>query len=144
MELFNFCVFFIRVFFYFCIFFSTWYPIFQIFLWSNSDGSGWTRLLCFPFRQSNFIKLFDGGLWYEFIRTFFLYKERVLLLFMMLTLVGFWLKGFYTTRINLADIGFWTNLKFFFNISCSTHFIWWVIHFLWSFIKVFEFLYLPY
>ena len=43
---------------------------FLIILWSNSDGPGWTQLLCFPFWQSNFIKLFDGGLQYEVIRTF--------------------------------------------------------------------------
>ena len=30
-----------------------------------------TRLLCFPFWQSNFIELFDGGFQYEFIWTFF-------------------------------------------------------------------------
>ena len=31
----------------------------------------WTRLLCFRFWQSSFIKFFDGSLQYEFIQTFF-------------------------------------------------------------------------
>ena len=55
--------------FFICAFFST--SFFPIILWSNSDGPRWTHLLCFPFWQSNFIKLLDGGLQYEVIRTFF-------------------------------------------------------------------------
>ena len=37
-----------------------------------------TRLFCFPFWQSNFIKLFNGGLQYEFIRTFWIPKSSIL------------------------------------------------------------------
>ena len=61
--------------FYFCIFFSTLF--FPIILWSNSDGPGQTRLLCFPFWQSNFIKLFDVGLKYEVIQTFYTRSYRL-------------------------------------------------------------------
>ena len=50
---------------------------FLIILWSNSDRPRWTQLLCFPFWQSNFIKLYNGGLQYKFIRTFCIkYKSR--------------------------------------------------------------------
>ena len=53
---------------FFSVFFSTSFCL--IILWSNLDGSGRTQFLCFPFWQSNFIKLFDGGLQYVVIRTF--------------------------------------------------------------------------
>ena len=63
--------FFISVsFFIFAGFFLT--SFFLIILWSNSDGPWRTRLLCFLFWQSNFIKSVDGGLQYEFIRTFYI------------------------------------------------------------------------
>ena len=68
---------FICVFFYFWVFFSS--SFFPIILWSNSDGPGRTWLLCFIFWQSNFIKLFDGGLQYKVIQTFFLSLRRLVM-----------------------------------------------------------------
>ena len=55
-------------FFYSRLFFDI--VFFLIILWSNSDGPRRTRILCFLFWQSNFIKLFDGSLQYEVIHTF--------------------------------------------------------------------------
>ena len=55
-------------FFYSRLFFTSFFPII---LWSNSNGPRRTRLLCLPFWQSNFIKLFNGGLQYEVFQTFF-------------------------------------------------------------------------
>ena len=64
--------FFVSVSFYYSCLFFDMTSFFPIILWSNSDRPRRTRLLCFPFRhQSNFIKLFDGGLQYKVIWTFF-------------------------------------------------------------------------
>ena len=68
-EVFRFCVFFLFEFFKFFVFFTT--SFFSIILWSNLDRPKCCRFLRFPYWQSNFIKLFNGGLQYEFIRTFY-------------------------------------------------------------------------
>ena len=68
MEFFVSASFFICIFFIFASFLTSFFPII---LWSNSDRHGQTRLLCFPFWQPNFNKLFDGGLQYKIILTFF-------------------------------------------------------------------------
>ena len=54
-------------FFILCLFLALF---FLIIFWNNSDGPKRILLLCFPYCQSNFIKLFDGGLQYKVIRTF--------------------------------------------------------------------------
>ena len=57
--------------FHFCVFFSS--RLFSDILFSDyfMEQLGQTRLLCFPLWQSNFFKLFNGGLQYKFIQTFF-------------------------------------------------------------------------
>ena len=74
MEFFISASFFYSCLFYFFSFFSK--SFFLTILWSNSDGPGQIRLLCSPFWQSNFIKLFDGGLQHKFIPTFFPNSEE--------------------------------------------------------------------
>ena len=44
--------------------------------WSRKDPDG-PKLLCFPFWQSYFIKLFDADLQCEFIRTFLYWSKNV-------------------------------------------------------------------
>ena len=65
MHLFLLMSFFIFASFFWHCFFWLFYGATQV-----SDGPGRTRLLWFPFWQSNFIMLCDAGLQYEFIQTF--------------------------------------------------------------------------
>ena len=77
--------FFFRVFFFFNVFFHSclFFHVFCIFYYGSVcfehlghfEHHYW--LLCFPFWQSYFIKLFDAGLQCEFIRTFYLFKKKL-------------------------------------------------------------------
>ena len=99
---FPFCVYlkiksFILLFCFLCLFSS-------IFLWTDPDRTGWTRtdpeshywLLCFNFWQSYFIKLFDGGIQCEFIRTLDIYVFGLLLWVIYIGFFGvsrFWISN---------------------------------------------------
>ena len=69
-------LFFSRLFIFLHLFLTSF---FLITLWSTCDGPGRIQLWCFPFWQSNFIKLSDGGLQYEFIWSFFINSMLVYL-----------------------------------------------------------------
>ena len=82
------CLFLNRVFIFFHVFFR--HPFFWSVFYgatptqTDPDGPEWTWLLCFPFWQSSFIKLFDVGLQYEFIRTFLFIKSKRLEAFFLI------------------------------------------------------------
>ena len=87
-RLFSFGSFFFRVFFlshlnfiHFFLFVAFFY--FWVFLQISERISAHYWLLSFPFWQSYFIKLFDGGLQCIFIPTFFLISPVICLFFML-------------------------------------------------------------